>query len=70
MSLSVGKAQLNEALSELRIKWDRTRTMWNDPVSASIEKEYLSPLEPRIRSTIAAMTRMQEITAKARRECS
>ncbi|MHC4429329.1 MAG: hypothetical protein ACYS0D_12135 [Planctomycetota bacterium] len=69
MSLATSRARLHGALKELRARWDQAKAKWDDPMSRDFEKRYLSPLEPRVRSTVTAMEKMDAILAQARRDC-
>jgi hypothetical protein len=69
MSLVVSQTQLKGAAKELFTRWDEAVARWDDPMRHAFEKDFLAPLDPKIRSTLAAMDRMGEMLARARREC-
>ena len=69
MSLSVGRAKLLTALKDLRARWDRVHMKWDDPVSREFEKEFLDPLEGKVRSGVSAMENIYEIILQARSDC-
>ncbi len=69
MSLATSRGRLQGALKELRARWDQAKAKWDDPMSREFEKRYLAPLEPRVRSTLSAMEKMDSILAQARRDC-
>ncbi len=69
MSIRTGKAQLEAALKELLIKWDHTQTRWNDPVSKDFDKEFITPIDRRIKSAIPAIEKLADVLHKARRDC-
>ncbi len=69
MSLDTGRMKLVSSLKDLHGRWDRVRTRWNDPVAKAFEKEFLAPLDAKIRSGASAMEQMRELIAQARREC-
>ena len=69
MSLGSSRTRLKAALKELQIRWEQARTMWDDAQSRDFEKQYLEPLEPRIRGTMTAMEKMEGILARVRRDC-
>jgi hypothetical protein len=69
MSLSTGRSKLMTSLKELKLRWDRVRTRWDDPVSRDFEKEFVAPLEGKVRSAVSAIEQMNEIVSKARRDC-
>ena len=45
MDLTTGTAKLNQALKDLRIRWQETRQHWSDPVGQAFEDDQLAPLE-------------------------
>jgi hypothetical protein len=51
------------------IAWSRTLESWRDPVARAFEERRLRPVEPRIRSTVAAMEKIEALLDAARREC-
>ncbi len=57
------------SLKGLQARWTKVREHWNDPVSRSFEEQFLSPLEPKIRSGITAIERMNELVQRARNDC-
>ena len=69
MSLSVGRAKLLSALKDLRTRWDRVHMKWDDPVSRQFEKEFLEPLEGKVRAGVSAMENINEIIHQARNDC-
>ena len=69
MSLSVSRTRLHGAMKQLRVHWDLARSKWDDPMSREFEKRHLRLLEPKIKTTVTAMEKMQAVLAKARRDC-
>jgi hypothetical protein len=69
MSVTVGRAKLMGALKDLKLRWDKAKLNWDDPMSADIEKTVIDPLEPQVRATVGAMERINEVLMKARRDC-
>lgn len=69
MSLGVGKAKLVGSLKDLMMRWEKTKAIWDDPMSGDLERTVLEPLEPKIRAAVSAMEKMGEILARARRDC-
>jgi hypothetical protein len=69
MSISVGHTQLQDATKELMIRWDRAKQQWNDQKSREIEEDFIAPLKPKVRATLAALSRVGSIIGQARREC-
>lgn len=69
MSINVARNLLTSAHKELNAHWSEVREQWSDAKADQFEQEYLSPLEPAVRSALTAMERMGEVLEKARREC-
>lgn len=70
MSLSSGKAMLNDAAKQLAVAWSQARARWDDGNARSFESRFLHPLEPSIRSTLLAMEELGEAASGAKRDCS
>ena len=70
MSMATAKAQLTKATKLLVLKWDNANDHWNDPVSRSMEKKHINPLQDSVRSSMIAMETMGELIARAQQECS
>jgi hypothetical protein len=49
--------------------WEQAKQQWDDPVSQSIERHRLEPMERSVRSTLAALDAINEVLARVRREC-
>lgn len=69
MSITVGQTQLQDATKELLFRWERTRQNWSDQKSHEINEEFIEPLKPRVRATLAALARVGGVIGQARREC-
>jgi len=70
MSLSVGSSKLNDALKELRARWEDTRARWQDEVAQDFEDHYWQPLEIQVQATLRALDQLTQELARARQECS
>jgi uncharacterized protein YukE len=69
MSVPVAKANLVDALKQLRQRWDRARQHWDDEASRQFQKDYLDPLESRILAAAKALEHVAETMAAVRRDC-
>jgi hypothetical protein len=69
MSISVGHTQLQDATKELLIRWERAKQEWTDQKSRELEEDFVAPLKPKVRATLASLSRVGSIVAQARREC-
>ena len=65
-------AGLNSSISTLitaskmvRKRWDDTKNVWNDPVSRSFEKQYWTPIEDHVQSTIKEMQNLAHVIEEA-----
>lgn len=64
---SVGKLKRTE--KDLRRKWNDMKLVWRDENSRRLERDVISPLLARIRTTELAMGRMAAMLRSARRDC-
>jgi hypothetical protein len=69
MSLSTGKSKLGGSLKDLMLRWEKTKMLWDDPMSRELEQNVLEMLDPKVRAAITAMDKMGDLLAKARRDC-
>lgn len=69
MSVSAGRAQLEEARKDLRRNWDRVRHSWRDPVSERYEQEVIVTFERKIKSVIPALDQITDLLNRVRRDC-
>lgn len=69
MSTKVAQATLIDAAKELRFRWQRAASDWDDSASRRFEREVLGPIEPALVGAIKALEQVSEITARVRREC-
>ncbi|UCD75886.1 MAG: hypothetical protein JSV91_02995 [Phycisphaerales bacterium] len=69
MSVRASRTKLLGMMKDLQVKWEATKSDWNDPMSRELEKNHLAPLERKMRAAVTAMEQMSEILAKAQREC-
>lgn len=69
MSLDTGRYQLYSTWTDLDRRWDNVREGWQDPIQKKFEEDYWLPLEPMVSRTLAAIDRLSQVLAQARREC-
>lgn len=70
MSLNPALRNIHQGVKDLIVEWQVTKEQWNDAASRDFEKKYLQPLEPAARSALTALTQMEEVIQRARRDCS
>jgi hypothetical protein len=69
MNLSNSSMELNGKLKDMRILWDETKAIWNDPVGRNFEENHWLPLEARVRSALRAMERLAPVLEKIQHDC-
>ncbi|MGH7241925.1 MAG: hypothetical protein ACREJD_00725 [Phycisphaerales bacterium] len=69
MSTKVAQANVNDAVKELRFRWERARSEWDDAASRRFEKDVLAPLEPMVIAALKALEHVNELMIQVRREC-
>ena len=63
MSVETAKVKLTSSIRDLRVRWDETTDQWKDSASQAFEKDFISPFELEVRSSIKAMETMAEFGA-------
>jgi hypothetical protein len=61
--------EIGGALKDLRILWEETKAVWNDPVRDSFEEHQWIPLETSVLAGIRAMNQLAPIMEKLRQDC-
>lgn len=64
-----GTARLRKATHDLKLKWDETSELWDDQARRDFEEHHLQPIPPKLRLVLAAASELQELLAKAERDC-
>lgn len=67
--MSASAPQLLQAMKELSVEWDRTRSFWRDMKSLDFEKKYLAELPHHIRRAADAMEEIETVMRKVRADC-
>ncbi len=70
MGLYEASSVLAKSHKDLLLKWQLTKTQWDDPQALEIEKETLVQLDRDIRQAAEAMDTMMSMVGSARRDCS
>ena len=68
-NLNHGAAKLIEALENLELAWEESTTKWKDETSHNFEKHHLKPLKPAVKMALDAINRLDEVLARACRDC-
>ncbi len=69
MSAVSAKANLVDAMKELRRAWDRAREAWDDQAARTFEEDVMRVLEPRVSAALKGIDQVIELSGAARREC-
>ena len=67
--MSVSAPQLLQAMKELSMEWDRTRSFWRDAKSLDFEEKYLAELPQHVRRAADAMEEIETVMRKVRADC-
>lgn len=69
MSVAVAKANLADALKQLRQRWSKVRTQWDDDAARRFQREVIDPLEPAIAAACKALDHVGDLAHAAQRDC-
>lgn len=69
MSINVAKANLMDAVKQLRIRWMSISSNWDDGARRQFEKDFIDPLDAKIRMAIKGLDHVGELRDRALREC-
>jgi hypothetical protein len=69
MGVYEARGALTKAMKDLMMRWNETKSDWNDAASARFEKEFLDGVEQDLRSTLSAMDQMAVLLQQARHDC-
>lgn len=69
MSLNATRSRLNALTRDLHARWQETREVWVDTKRDEFEATYLTGLFAAVERAGNALEQLEEIAAKARRDC-
>ncbi len=69
MSINVAKANLMDAVKQLKTRWRAISDSWDDGARRQFEKDFIDPLEAKIRTAVKGLDHVSELQEKVRREC-
>ena len=67
--LNTPTARLRQAMKDLQIARQQVAEQWSDETHRQFEETFLTPLDPCVRRTVAAIGELDEVLARAQREC-
>lgn len=62
-------ARLAEALKQLERTWMETKEHWADPVSQTVEDDYLVPLHGQVQAMLDTVEKLSAVMSKAECAC-
>lgn len=68
MSVTVALSNLAESIARFRQSWTSAQGVWLDESQHEFAKNYLDPLETKVRSVQREMQNLADVIANARRE--
>ena len=69
ISPATGRGKLYGSLKDLRLRWEDTQKVWDDPVSKDFDEHLWQPLEAQAQSAIRAIDRLAQILHQMQSEC-
>ena len=69
MNTRTSAANLGQAVKELSIEWQRTRSHWRDVKSTEFEQKFLDDLPSSIARATAVIEEIDAILRKVRSDC-
>jgi hypothetical protein len=60
---------LSSGLKDLRLLWEQTKLVWNDPVREAFEEQQWNVLEQRVMGALRAVERIGPIIDRLQHEC-
>ena len=69
MSLSGNRSRLVAVTKELSLKWDDTKTYWQDDKSREFEQRYLQELFAHSDRAATVIEKLDEILNRIRKDC-
>ena len=62
-------ARLQDAMIQLEQAWLQTKEHWSDPVSRTVEDDYLVPLHNQVSLMLDAVHKVSGVMGQAERDC-
>lgn len=69
MGVYEGRGGLTKATRELLLRWQDTKSNWQDAVADQFEKKYLEMLEKDVKTAVGAMDQMAALLSRIRNDC-
>lgn len=69
MTSGVGTVQLQDGLKKLLIKWEETKTVWDDQVRKDFERKFIEPLIDQLKTTMQAQDDLSRMMQACYQDC-
>ena len=69
VELNSSVTRLQKAARRLSERWAETKEVWNDKMSREFEEEFLWPIAPHLKLSIASIHELSEVLDHSGREC-
>ncbi len=69
MSINVAKANLMDAVKQLRIRWNHIASSWDDAARRQFEKDFIDPLDSKVLMAVKGLDHVAELQERVKREC-
>jgi hypothetical protein len=60
---------MSSGIKDLRVLWEETKQVWNDPVRHAFEEQQWNQLEGRIIGALRAIERLAPVIDRVRQDC-
>jgi hypothetical protein len=70
ISAASGRGRLYGSLKDLRLFWEDTKKIWDDPASLDFEEKLWNPLEAQVNSALRGMDRLSQVLHQMQSECA
>lgn len=69
MSLSGSKSRLAAVTKELSLKWEETKSDWQDAKAQEFERRFLETLFAQVDKSVTVIEKLDEILDRVKKDC-
>jgi hypothetical protein len=69
ISPATGRGKLYGTLKDLRLRWEDTERLWDDPVRRDFEENIWIPLVGQAQAAIRGIDRLEQVLRQMQNEC-
>lgn len=67
--MNANGSRISGLTSELWLKWQETKDLWQDQKALEFEQHYLSELRPSVDKTVDVIEQLDKLLTKIRKDC-